>query len=42
MQKIITTLFLDFLETTLKTGVPRELQIQSIPGKASICIGVRR
>ena len=42
MQKIITTLFLDFLETPLKTGVPRILQIKSIPGKVSICIGVRR
>lgn len=42
MKAIIQEIILDFQETNLKTGVPRQLQTESVPGKATICIGVRR
>lgn len=42
MIDIIKTLILDFLETPLKTGVSRRVDIEPVPGKATVCIGVRR
>lgn len=36
------TIILDFQEAELNTGTLRHLKIESIPGKASVCIGVRR
>jgi len=42
MLDIIKTLLLDFLEAPLETGVPRHLDIEPVPGKATICVGVRR
>ena len=42
MLEIIKTLLLDFLETPLETGVARQVQIESVPGKATVCVGVRR
>ncbi len=33
---------LDAQETPLETGVPRHLSLTPVPGKASVCIGVRR
>ncbi len=38
----IKAMLLDFQEMELKTGVPRHLQIEVVPGKATVCIGVRR
>lgn len=42
MLEILRTIILDFQEIKLETGVPRHLQIESVPGKAAVCIGVRR
>lgn len=42
MLDIIKTIILDHQEATLQTGVPRHLEIAPVPGKAAICIGVRR
>jgi uncharacterized protein len=38
----IQSIILDFHETNLETGVPRRLKIKTIPGKATVCVGVRR
>ena len=42
MIETIKSIILDFQELNLETGVLRHLQIQVVPGKATICIGVRR
>ncbi len=42
MQEILKTMILDFQETQLSTGIPRHLRVETIPGKATVCIGVRR
>lgn len=42
MLKTIQEIILDFQETKLKTGIPRQLDIAPVKGKAAICIGVRR
>lgn len=42
MLEIIKTLLLDFIETPLHTGIPRRVTIESVPGKATVCVGVRR
>lgn len=42
MFEIIKTIILDFLETKLDTGVSRRVQIEPVPGKATVCVGVRR
>jgi|GEM_PF-1640515 len=42
MIKTIQEIVLDFQETRLNTGIPRQLNISSVKGKAAICIGVRR
>ena len=42
MIKTIQEIVLDFQETRLNTGIPRQLDISSVKGKAAICIGVRR
>lgn len=38
----LKALILDFQEMQVETGIPRHLQIESVRGKATICIGVRR
>ncbi|MFW5856983.1 MAG: ATP-binding protein [Planctomycetota bacterium] len=38
----LKTLILDFQERVLQTGVPRRLALDTVPGKAAVCIGVRR
>jgi hypothetical protein len=38
----IKSIILDFQETRLETGVPRHLRIETVHGKATVCIGVRR
>lgn len=42
MLETIKTIILDHQETTLQPGVPRHLEMVPVPGKAAICIGVRR
>ena len=38
----IQSIILDYQEVELYTGVPRHLEISTLPGKATVCIGVRR
>jgi uncharacterized protein len=38
----LKALILDFQSIELDTGYPRELQIEEVPGKATVVIGVRR
>lgn len=42
MLENIKTMILDFQETTLEIGIPRQLEIKVVPKKATICVGVRR
>lgn len=42
MIEIIKSIILDFQEVTLETGVPRRLRVETVSGKATVCIGVRR
>ena len=42
MIDILKTIITDSQEQKLDPGIPRDLQITPIPGKASVCIGVRR
>ena len=42
MIEILKSIILDFQEFELETGVPRHLKVCAIPGKATVCIGVRR
>jgi predicted AAA+ superfamily ATPase len=42
MIETIKSIILDFQETRLETGVPRRLRIETVHGKATVCIGVRR
>jgi predicted AAA+ superfamily ATPase len=42
MLETLKAIILDFLEVELDTGVPRHLKIEVPPGKATVCIGVRR
>ena len=42
MIETVKSIILDFQEARLETGVPRRLRMETIRGKAAICIGVRR
>ena len=42
MIEVLKSIILDFKELRLETGVPRHLKIERVPGKATVCIGVRR
>lgn len=42
MIEILKEVILDFSEIDLDTGLPRRLQLERVPGKASVCLGVRR
>ncbi len=42
MLKVVQQIIIDFQEAGLETGVPRRLKVKSVPGKATVCIGVRR
>jgi len=42
MIEVVKSIILDFQEVSLETGVPRRLEVETIPGKTSVCIGVRR
>lgn len=42
MIDILKEIILDFQEVELPTGVPRRVNVVPVPGKATVCIGVRR
>jgi len=42
MIDILKEIILDFQEMDLPTGVPRRVDVVSVPGKATVCVGVRR
>ena len=42
MIEAIKSILLDFQESRMDTGIPRRLRIEPVPGKAAVCIGVRR
>jgi len=42
MIDILKEIILDLQEVEFKTGTPRRVTITSVPGKATVCIGVRR
>jgi len=42
MLETIKTVILDSQESALQTGVPRRLRLETVSGKAAVCIGVRR
>ena len=42
LTETIKTLILDFHESRPDTGVQRRLRVETVPGKATVCIGVRR
>jgi hypothetical protein len=42
MIETIKSIILDFQETRPETGVLRRLRIETVHGKATVCIGVRR
>ncbi|MFC1579930.1 ATP-binding protein [Thermodesulfobacteriota bacterium] len=42
MIETIKSILLDFQEVSLETGIPRRLEVEAVPGKATVCIGVRR
>ncbi|RPI78942.1 MAG: ATP-binding protein, partial [Desulfobacteraceae bacterium] len=42
MIETIKAIILDFQESQLEIGVTRRLQMETVPGKAAVCIGVRR
>ena len=42
MKEMLQSIILDFQEAALETGVPRHVGLESVRGKAAVCIGVRR
>lgn len=42
MIDMLKEIILDFQEIDLPTGVPRRIAVSKVPGKATVCIGVRR
>jgi predicted AAA+ superfamily ATPase len=40
--EVLKEILLDFQAQTLETGVTRRLRIEAVPGKAAVCLGVRR
>ncbi|NMC74497.1 MAG: ATP-binding protein [Geobacteraceae bacterium] len=42
MIDILKEMILDFQEIKLPAGVPRRVNVSPVPGKATVCIGVRR
>ena len=42
MIETLKSIILDSQEVELEAGVPRRLEIKTVPGKATVCIGVRR
>ena len=42
MIETLKSILIDFQELRLETGVPRRLHIETVSGKATVCIGARR
>lgn len=42
MIDILKEIFLDFQDMDLPTGIARQVSVSNMPGKATVCIGVRR
>ncbi len=42
MLETLKAMILDFQESPLEASVPRRIALKAVPGKASVCIGVRR
>ncbi len=42
MLDILKQVILDYQDMPWECGIPRHLDMQSVPGKASVCVGVRR
>jgi len=42
MIEILKAIILDSQELALETGLRRHLEVKTLPGKATVCIGVRR
>ncbi|HOJ67279.1 MAG TPA: ATP-binding protein [Candidatus Hydrogenedentes bacterium] len=42
MLDTLKTIILDYQDIPLPAGVPRHLRIEPLPGKAAVCLGVRR
>ncbi len=42
MVNMLKEIILDFQDVDLPTGVPRRVDVVPVPGKATVCIGVRR
>ena len=42
MIEMLKAMIIDFQEAELATGVARRLTVETVPGKATVCIGVRR
>ena len=42
MLDLLKEIILNFQELIWSTGVPRRIEFASIPGKATVCMGVRR
>ncbi len=42
MIDMLKEIIIDFQEIDLPTGVPRRVAVSKVPGKATVCIGVRR
>lgn len=42
MIDVLKEIILDFQALELPTGVPRRVDVVSVPGKATVCVGVRR
>ncbi len=42
MLAVLREIILDHQQTDFDTGIPRHLRVETLPGKATICIGVRR
>lgn len=42
MSKLLQEIILNFQETDPEPGVPRRIRVTPVPGKATVCIGVRR
>ena len=42
MIKVLQEIILDSQDIEIFSGVPRRLDVTSMPGKATVCIGVRR
>lgn len=42
MLDVLKEMILDFQELHLDTGIPRRVAVSTVPGKATVCLGVRR